>query len=250
MTSVKLTFANPIAERLINRTKGFPFLTKVKNAHINEHDIISSIRCYYILIPHAGYDNKEWLRWNRTRRRQVISNHLEKVCEKDKIQETHIQQIDFWMTTRLARSSGLLEKYGRELEKKYGNICFYCGQKIVSNRTVDHIFPYSKGGEDTIDNFMLMHHECNSSKNDQVPGEATGWVNSNPLTTLDRIDKRLRFLVFLRDNFICQQLDCHKGIHSKNEISVKKKHETGLVSYDNLETCCINCKENSKINDN
>jgi len=250
MSSAKQTFDNPIAARLINRTKGFPLIKRVKNACNDEHDIISSIRCYYILIPHAGYDNKEWLKWNRIRRRKVISSHLEKVCEKNKIQETHIQQIDFWMTTRLERSSGLLEKFGRELEKKYGGICFYCGQKIETNRTIDHIFPFSKGGEDTIDNFMLMHQDCNSSKNDQVPGEATEWVNSDPLTTLELIDKRLRFLVFLRDNFRCQRLGCQEGIQTKCEIFVEKKYATGLLSYDNLQTCCINCKENNNINEN
>lgn len=48
--------------------------------------------------------------------------------------------------------------------------CFLCGKKIihVSDLTVDHILPKSKGGSSTSDNFAPAHERCNRQKGSRV----------------------------------------------------------------------------------
>lgn len=47
-----------------------------------------------------------------------------------------------------------------------GNYCWYCGKEVASRDelTADHIFPRSKGGDNSQDNLVLVCKECNSSK--------------------------------------------------------------------------------------
>ncbi|ASZ74931.1 HNH endonuclease [Rhodococcus phage Trina] len=35
-------------------------------------------------------------------------------------------------------------------------------------RTIDHVLPRSKGGTDTMDNYVLMHFKCNNKKSDRL----------------------------------------------------------------------------------
>lgn len=43
-----------------------------------------------------------------------------------------------------------------------GHACLECG--TADDLTLDHIFPFSKGGEDTFDNLRTLCRPCNSSK--------------------------------------------------------------------------------------
>lgn len=44
-------------------------------------------------------------------------------------------------------------------------LCRKCGKPVTwSDFTVDHIRPFSKGGETKLSNAAIMHHDCNSSK--------------------------------------------------------------------------------------
>jgi hypothetical protein len=55
--------------------------------------------------------------------------------------------------------------FRRELYEKQP-ICRICGNEIhaFDDSTVDHIIPYSKGGETTYDNAQLAHRSCNARK--------------------------------------------------------------------------------------
>jgi hypothetical protein len=45
--------------------------------------------------------------------------------------------------------------------------CWYCGKKMSPvNLTKDHVFPRSKGGENDMDNIIMVCKNCNSSKGD------------------------------------------------------------------------------------
>ena len=48
-----------------------------------------------------------------------------------------------------------------------GYVCPYCNQQILSidDAEVDHIIPYSKGGNTVIENAQLLHRHCNREKN-------------------------------------------------------------------------------------
>jgi hypothetical protein len=49
-----------------------------------------------------------------------------------------------------------------------GYRCVLCGTK--ENLTLDHIYPWSKGGPDTEDNLRVLCRSCNSTKRDRVNG--------------------------------------------------------------------------------
>ena len=45
------------------------------------------------------------------------------------------------------------------------DFCWYCGCELPpSELTIDHVFPRSKGGDNNMDNIMMVCKSCNSSK--------------------------------------------------------------------------------------
>lgn len=54
-----------------------------------------------------------------------------------------------------------------------GYICSYCGNEIlkIEDAEVDHIIPYSRGGNTTEDNAQLLHRHCNRTKNNSIDFE-------------------------------------------------------------------------------
>jgi hypothetical protein len=45
------------------------------------------------------------------------------------------------------------------------NYCWYCGKEMESSKlTKDHVFPRSKGGDNDMDNIIMVCKTCNSSK--------------------------------------------------------------------------------------
>ena len=52
-------------------------------------------------------------------------------------------------------------------------ICMYCGEFVTHrNATLDHIYPKSRGGEDTYQNLCLSCCDCNTRKANKTPEEA------------------------------------------------------------------------------
>lgn len=48
---------------------------------------------------------------------------------------------------------------------KQNNYCWYCGKEMrSSDLTKDHVFPRSKGGNNDMDNIIMVCKNCNSSK--------------------------------------------------------------------------------------
>lgn len=47
------------------------------------------------------------------------------------------------------------------------NYCWYCGKETEPSKlTKDHVFPRSKGGDNDMDNIIMVCKNCNSSKGD------------------------------------------------------------------------------------
>jgi hypothetical protein len=66
--------------------------------------------------------------------------------------------------------------------------CGYCGKKSGENRTWDHIFPKSKGGEDSWLNAITACFKCNNKKGNRTPEEA-----GMPLLWEPKIPTRIYF---------------------------------------------------------
>ena len=61
-----------------------------------------------------------------------------------------------------------LEERG-EILKKTNGVCAHCGRGLdIHTMTVEHIYPVSKGGEDTEFNIVPLCKECNYNKSDSI----------------------------------------------------------------------------------
>lgn len=63
--------------------------------------------------------------------------------------------------------------FDEEIKQKLwhdGYVCKYCGNKILSfdDAEVDHILPYSKGGQTAFENAQLLHRICNRQKSASI----------------------------------------------------------------------------------
>lgn len=54
--------------------------------------------------------------------------------------------------------------------------CAYCGKPFsgLSDMSIEHIVPLSKGGDNTISNICIVHRSCNSKKHDRSVSEVFG----------------------------------------------------------------------------
>ncbi len=198
---------------------------------------MASARRYYLLLPVAAA-GLDWSEVPKQKRRRIIREHLEAVCTS--VSPSNIKEVDLWLSSMSSPREQLL-LYGRKLQAKYGRLCFICGKQIKDDVTVDHIFPYSRGGITQIENLILAHRKCNSAKGKALPGEMLRWSPENVSCNPEDVEVRLRYLVFLRDEFSCQIPSCKNGLFNGHEIQLVRKRKTGIACYDNLETRCMIC---------
>lgn len=67
-----------------------------------------------------------------------------------------------------SRNSQIRRKLRRQLAKKRGNRCAFCGASNVI-LTLDHKIPLSKGGTWKPSNLQLLCADCNTEKADKMP---------------------------------------------------------------------------------
>jgi len=53
--------------------------------------------------------------------------------------------------------------------KRDHNKCRYCGESLNDDYHIDHVIPYSKGGQTTDDNLVSSCPTCNRKKHDKTP---------------------------------------------------------------------------------
>jgi hypothetical protein len=61
-----------------------------------------------------------------------------------------------------------LEPLRPRLRDIQSNLCFYCGKAIRSASHVDHFVPWSRHFDNSIDNLVLTHDDCNLQKRDYL----------------------------------------------------------------------------------
>ena len=67
------------------------------------------------------------------------------------------------------------------IEIRDNNTCQYCGKKLSRhNKTIDHVIPKSKGGQNTWENVVLCCRKCNRKKGDKTPEEANMKLINKP----------------------------------------------------------------------
>lgn len=54
--------------------------------------------------------------------------------------------------------------------------CYWCGQKVGKDFTIDHVIPLNRGGSNTPENIVIACRHCNCSRQDKLPHE---WQGNN-----------------------------------------------------------------------
>lgn len=69
-----------------------------------------------------------------------------------------------------ARTRIFPKEWRQRLFDKQEGICGICNQKMldISNTEIDHIIPFSQGGDTILNNAQLTHLHCNRSKNNRI----------------------------------------------------------------------------------
>ncbi|HUI93621.1 MAG TPA: HNH endonuclease [Chitinivibrionales bacterium] len=110
--------------------------------------------------------------------------------------------------------SGTIREWQRERELP--DACVFCGAK--DNLTVDHLIPWSRGGNGSSDNVVFSCKSCNSSRGDRGIFQWLGLTKKNKL---------------------------HRVVAGKYLKELYKMHKemgTLSVSTRTLDTLCKNCK--------
>ncbi len=96
-----------------------------------------------------------------------------------------------------------------ELLQKQGGICLYTGEALeasdLSSLEIEHIVPRSRGGPDSIYNYVLTRESTNKDKDNKTPFE---WLSSNPerwASYVDRVNSRAHALGAKRQKLLLSQ---------------------------------------------
>lgn len=103
--------------------------------------------------------NPSFIKANRERVREWVSNNIERHRELHKIRESKRR------ARLLGKGSFSLEEWN-SLCSKYDNRCLCCGE--LKMLTIDHVVPVVMGGRNTIDNIQPLCMACNSRKHDKT----------------------------------------------------------------------------------
>jgi len=68
----------------------------------------------------------------------------------------------------------------KNILRRDGHRCQFCGRGDLT-LTLDHVFPLSRGGEDTWENLVCACVNCNNRKGDRTPEEAAMPLRRRPM---------------------------------------------------------------------
>ena len=94
----------------------------------------------------------------------------------------------------------------RNVMRRDGQVCQYCGKEDSSLMTIDHILPKSLGGDDTWENMVCACLDCNSRKGDRTVVQAEMMLRRRPrrpnfftfkLSMIKRIPESWKIYLFL-----------------------------------------------------
>ena len=137
-----------------------------------------------ILVLNASYEPLNFTNW----RRAVV------LLIKNKAQALGKRVIRLVNYIKIPYKKIMQNKPSRAMiYKRDGHKCQYCGS--TRNLTIDHIFPTSKGGDNTWENLVVACMPCNTRKGDKLLEETNLILETTPkkpfnkmLFSLDRAD--------------------------------------------------------------
>ena len=92
----------------------------------------------------------------------------------------------------------------RTIYRRDNFTCQYCGHKVGTEGTIDHIMPRAQGGETTWENCVLACVTCNSQKANRTPEKAirtkkdVDWKGPSPMKLLS-VPKKPKFALLKGD---------------------------------------------------
>ena len=72
--------------------------------------------------------------------------------------------------------SNSYKKQKKQILKRDGDACFYCGLKLRDDITLEHLIDLSKGGKNKLANMVLAHNECNGAVNGMGLSDKIKWA--------------------------------------------------------------------------
>ena len=87
----------------------------------------------------------------------------------------------------MAMNSKQRKRKGSQVREKYDPCCYWCGKPLsLSEQTLEHMIPRSKGGGNNLENLRLACRQCNSSRrnNPFPPGYSPSWEDMTEFASL------------------------------------------------------------------
>jgi 5-methylcytosine-specific restriction endonuclease McrA len=139
------------------------------------------------LVLNSGYEPMQLISWQRALC-LVLSSRAEVVASyHDQSIRTISTSYPMPSVVRLTRYVRLVQRFGivkcsrRNIMLRDRYECQYCGIRCtISNATIDHILPVSRGGRMSWDNIVTACGDCNRKKGSRTPMEAGFALRSRP----------------------------------------------------------------------
>lgn len=114
----------------------------------------------------------ENFKYKKTKEKKPRSNNKKRVDENiRKFQKRELSKINKNIKPTFNWVE-VIDKFGQDTH------CYLSGEKVnlfENNYNFDHIIPASRGGNNSIDNLGILHHQVNMMKSDLTPDEFIEW---------------------------------------------------------------------------
>jgi len=138
-----------------------------------------------VVVLNADYTYLNIINWKRAVK-LLVQKKVEVIKYTNRVIHGFNHKIRIPLVVRLIKFVRSLYRRSVPLSKKNifirdGYICQYCGKKIKSRPTIDHIVPKSRGGDFSWTNVVTACIRCNQKKGCKLPSEASMSLIKRPV---------------------------------------------------------------------
>lgn len=80
-------------------------------------------------------------------------------------------------------------KEKKEIIKRDGTACFYCGKLLNDDITLEHLIPLTAGGLNNLSNMVLAHENCNNKMNHKPLVEKVNYALKTRVELLTKVSE-------------------------------------------------------------